>query len=53
MRSVVIIATQPIFNSELYMNYRYNPNNPAPDWYWDPDPVESARRWKGRTLWEK
>jgi hypothetical protein len=30
---------------ELFMNYRFNPLAPTPDWYTDPDPEAAARRW--------
>eukprot|EP01126_Amoeba_proteus_P042034 TRINITY_DN4550_c0_g1_i4.p1 TRINITY_DN4550_c0_g1~~TRINITY_DN4550_c0_g1_i4.p1 ORF type:complete len:382 (-),score=73.80 TRINITY_DN4550_c0_g1_i4:782-1927(-) len=50
MRSVVVLAKQKISNQELYLNYRYNPSNPYPDWYVQPDVEEAKRRWAKRTL---
>jgi hypothetical protein len=46
MHSVLLIATRRIkTHEELLLNYRYNPANPYPDWYTQPDPEEALRRW--------
>eukprot|EP01112_Ceratiomyxa_fruticulosa_P013797 TRINITY_DN389_c0_g1_i1.p1 TRINITY_DN389_c0_g1~~TRINITY_DN389_c0_g1_i1.p1 ORF type:complete len:356 (+),score=60.62 TRINITY_DN389_c0_g1_i1:154-1221(+) len=51
MRSVLIFATQHIVDSEVTLNYRYNPNNPYPDWYEQPDIEEAKRRWGKKNIW--
>lgn len=46
MPSVVILTTGHIKdNEELFLNYRFNPKNPYPDWYVQPDEEEAKRRW--------
>ena len=46
VRVMAAISLQNIdHGSELFMNYRFNPKLTPPDWYWDPDPEASARRW--------
>ncbi|EGC32328.1 hypothetical protein DICPUDRAFT_81815 [Dictyostelium purpureum] len=47
-RGVVLIAFKPIINSELFLNYRFNPDLPYPDWYTQPDLEEAKRRWGER-----
>jgi hypothetical protein len=44
-RAVVLIATRPLKDEELLLNYRYNPAHPYPDWYAQPDEEEAIRRW--------
>jgi len=44
-KSLVLVATRPINNEELLLNYRLNPAKPYPSWYTQPDPEEAARRW--------
>ncbi|ELR19136.1 uncharacterized protein ACA1_335990 [Acanthamoeba castellanii str. Neff] len=46
IRSIMCIATRHITDEELFLNYRYNPINPYPDWYVQPDVAEAERRWK-------
>jgi hypothetical protein len=64
MKSVVIVAKKHIQDEELFLNYRYvskfyfdsvltfrfNPNNPYPDWYHQPNEEEARRRWSRRSL---
>jgi len=45
MHSVVCVTTRPIINEELFLNYRYNPSHPYPDWYSQPDLEAAKRRW--------
>lgn len=52
VNSVVLITTRHIKDEELFLNYRYNPRNPYPDWYNQPFPDEAERRWaKPRLFW--
>ncbi|EFA86563.1 hypothetical protein PPL_00364 [Heterostelium album PN500] len=39
------VAYQPIKDEELFLNYRFNPANPYPAWYHQPDIEEAKRRW--------
>jgi hypothetical protein len=49
--SVLLVATKFIpAGHELFLNYRYNPRHPYPDWYHQPDPAEAERRW-GKVSW--
>lgn len=50
MRSVVAVLTRPVRDEELFLNYRFNPRNPYPSWYVQPDEEEAARRWGKVTL---
>jgi len=45
MPTVLIMAIQHIEDEELFLNYRFNPNNPYPSWYVQPDEEEAKRRW--------
>jgi len=45
MRSVVAVLTRPVRDEELFLNYRFNPRNPYPAWYVQPDEDEALRRW--------
>ncbi|GAM28052.1 hypothetical protein SAMD00019534_112280 [Acytostelium subglobosum LB1] len=45
VKSFVIIAYEQINDGELLLNYRFNPDNPYPDWYHQPDLEEAKRRW--------
>lgn len=45
MHSVILIANRHIQNEELLLNYRFNPANPYPSWYTQPDEEEAKRRW--------
>jgi hypothetical protein len=45
MHSVLLIAKRKIQNEEILLNYRFNPSNPYPSWYTQPDEEEAARRW--------
>jgi len=46
MHSMLLIASKRIQEQEeVLLNYRYNPANPYPDWYVQPDPEEAQRRW--------
>jgi len=46
MRSIVCLTTRHVKDEELFLNYRYNPVNPYPDWYEQPDLEEAKRRWQ-------
>ena len=46
VRTLVAIALDDIADEEVYLNYRYNPANKHPSWYWDPDPEAAKRRWQ-------
>lgn len=49
---LAIVATRPICNEEVFINYRFNPYGAeAPEWYVDCDPEESKRRWAGDGFW--
>jgi hypothetical protein len=65
MKSVVIVAKKQIQDEELFLNYRcvlsiitfspvlnvrFNPKNPYPDWYHQPNEEEARRRWSRRSL---
>ena len=43
--SIVLIATRNLRDEELFLNYRFNPALPYPDWYSQPDLEEATRRW--------
>jgi len=43
--TVIVIATRNIVDEELFVNYRYNPSNVNPNWYYQPYPEEVIRRW--------
>lgn len=46
MHCVILVATRKIEEKEeLLLNYRFNPSNPYPDWYSQPDLEEAKRRW--------
>ncbi|TYZ59529.1 hypothetical protein PybrP1_003447 [[Pythium] brassicae (nom. inval.)] len=46
VHGLAFIATADIEDEELFLNYRYNPNNPLPEWY-TPVDIESDREmWK-------
>lgn len=45
MPSLLIVATEHIKDEELFLNYRFNPNNPYPDWFEQPDDEAAKRRW--------
>jgi hypothetical protein len=46
MHSILLITTRKInLDEELFLNYRYNPTNPYPEWYSQPSPEEAQRRW--------
>lgn len=47
MPSAVIVALRTLKDEELYLNYRFNPSLPYPDWYEQPDIEEAKRRWNG------
>ena len=44
---VALVATRPLHDEELFLNYRLNPNAAGglPDWYSSIDEEEDARRW--------
>ncbi|KAM9980088.1 hypothetical protein ACTFIZ_006342 [Dictyostelium cf. discoideum] len=44
-RSLLLIAFKPIKNQEIFLNYRFNPDLPYPNWYKQPDLEEAKRRW--------
>jgi len=45
MPSTVFVTTRLVSDEELFFNYRYNPQNPYPDWFKQPDEKEAQRRW--------
>jgi hypothetical protein len=52
-KSIAIMATRPVVNEEVYINYRFNPDGPdLPDWYADCNPEESRRRWAQEGFWK-
>jgi hypothetical protein len=51
-KSIAMIATRPIVNEEVYINYRFNPHAPdLPEWYTECNPEESRRRWAQDGFW--
>jgi hypothetical protein len=51
-KSIAMIATRPIVNEEVYINYRFNPHAPdLPEWYTECNPEESRRRWAQEGFW--
>lgn len=48
--SIVLMAARNLANEELFLNYRFNPANPMPDWYWQPDEEAAERRWARQPL---
>jgi hypothetical protein len=51
-KSIAIMATRPVVNEEVYINYRFNPDGPdLPEWYTDCNPEESRRRWAQEGFW--
>ena len=46
VRALAAIALDDIENEEIFLNYRFNPANEHPDWYYDPDPESAHRRWQ-------
>lgn len=49
MRSLLLITKRRIEDEELFLNYRYNPNNPYPSWYTPVPDTEAKRRWAPRS----
>ena len=49
---LALLTLEPIEDgAELFLNYRFNPDQPdLPDWYTDPFPEESARRWTSQPI---
>ncbi|KAK5584840.1 hypothetical protein RB653_006457 [Dictyostelium firmibasis] len=47
-RSLLLVAFKPIKNQEIFLNYRFNPDLPYPNWYKQPDLEEAKRRWGSR-----
>jgi len=48
IRTMVLVATKAIpEGTELYLDYRYNPALPYPEWYYPVDEEVAARRWQG------
>jgi hypothetical protein len=43
--SLLLIASRNLRDEELFLNYRFNPALPYPDWYVQPDLEEATRRW--------
>ncbi len=43
--SVLLVASRNLRDEELFLNYRFNPALPYPDWYWQPDLAMAQRRW--------
>jgi len=50
MQGMAIIARTEIVDEELYLNYRFNPANPNPSWYVQPDEEEAKRVWSRWSL---
>jgi len=48
LRSLILVALEPIQDTELFLNYRFNPANKYPSWYSQPDIEEANRRWGER-----
>lgn len=46
LKGLALIATRPLKDEELFLNYRLNPANKLPAWYAAVDAEEDARRWK-------
>jgi hypothetical protein len=53
VQSVVLVATKHLHNEELFVNYRFNPSNPYPSWYVQPDEEEARRRWSEPPFWRR
>lgn len=46
MHAVILVAIRKIeAGEELLLNYRFNPANPYPDWYTQPNLEDAERRW--------
>ena len=43
--STLLVACRNILDEELFLNYRFNPSLPYPDWFKQPDEEEAKRRW--------
>ncbi|GAB9464310.1 hypothetical protein Gpo141_00001745 [Globisporangium polare] len=46
VHGLAFIATADIEDEELFLNYRYNPHNPLPDWYAPVDLESDRDMWK-------
>ena len=50
-RTIALVALRDIEpDSELFLNYRLNPANKYPEWYWQPDEEAASRRWRRPSL---
>ena len=45
LKGIALVATQPLKDQELFLNYRLNPQNENPEWYVPVDLDEVKRRW--------
>lgn len=45
LKGLAFVATRPIEDEELFLNYRLNPANEKPSWYEPVDMDEDQRRW--------
>mmetsp|Transcript_11192 Transcript_11192/g.22291 ORF Transcript_11192/g.22291 Transcript_11192/m.22291 type:complete len:295 (-) Transcript_11192:670-1554(-) len=46
IRGLALVARRQVSDEELFLNYRLNPRSAAlPNWYHDPEPHESEKRW--------
>ena len=43
--TLVLVATGPIADEEVFLNYRLSTHVKRPDWYHPVDAEEDARRW--------
>lgn len=49
--SLLLVASRNLgHGEELFLNYRFNPLHPYPDWYHQPFPEEAARRWSRNSI---
>ncbi|KAF1335502.1 hypothetical protein FI667_g1153, partial [Globisporangium splendens] len=46
VHGLAFIATADIEDEELFLNYRYNPHNPLPEWYTPVDLESDQEMWK-------
>eukprot|EP01114_Cavostelium_apophysatum_P020672 TRINITY_DN6995_c0_g1_i1.p2 TRINITY_DN6995_c0_g1~~TRINITY_DN6995_c0_g1_i1.p2 ORF type:complete len:480 (-),score=141.87 TRINITY_DN6995_c0_g1_i1:1848-3287(-) len=49
MNSLAVIASRHLYDEELFLNYRLNPEFDYPPWYVQPDLEEAQRRWNTKT----
>lgn len=49
-KGLLFVALRRLQDEEIFFNYRFNAS--GPDWYVDPDPEQSKRRWGSSAFWE-